>query len=214
MQVDDSLRDSFSENVHGFNLNLPPFSSGVIGSQFENVSVGPIVEDSLSELDNSNRATELVEPVANAPSNTDQELNFPINDTLLVGGALSNPAPVEVSSPVAYSTVDFSVVAPDATNTATSNTEDVSGNDDVEEVLLKELEDMGFKQVDLNKEILRMNEYNLEQSVDDLCGVAEWDPILEELQEMVSFFPRKHETKFSSYPSYLHDLNLPGVGFC
>lgn len=29
-----------------------------------------------------------------------------------------------------------------------------------------------------------MNEYDLEQSVDDLCGVSEWDPILEELQEM------------------------------
>ncbi|KAJ6882302.1 protein NBR1 [Populus alba x Populus x berolinensis] len=43
---------------------------------------------------------------------------------------------------------------------------------------------MGFKQVDLNKEILRRNEYDLEQSVDDLCGFAEWDPILEELQEM------------------------------
>ncbi|XVF49322.1 hypothetical protein PTKIN_Ptkin04bG0001900 [Pterospermum kingtungense] len=54
----------------------------------------------------------------------------------------------------------------------------------VEQTLLKELEDMGFKQVDLNKEILRRNEYDLEKSVEDLCGVAEWDPILEELQEM------------------------------
>ena len=31
-----------------------------------------------------------------------------------------------------------------------------------------------------------MNEYDLEKSVDDLCGIAEWDPILEELQEMVN----------------------------
>ena len=53
-----------------------------------------------------------------------------------------------------------------------------------EEKLLKELEEMGFRQVDLNKEILRQNKYNLEQSVDDLCGVSEWDPLLEELQEM------------------------------
>nr|BAD94926.1 hypothetical protein [Arabidopsis thaliana] len=50
--------------------------------------------------------------------------------------------------------------------------------------MLKELEEMGFKEIDLNKEILRDNEYNLEQSVDALCGVSEWDPILEELQEM------------------------------
>jgi next-to-BRCA1 protein 1 len=55
---------------------------------------------------------------------------------------------------------------------------------EVEEKLLRELEEMGFKQIDLNKEILRMNGYDLEQAVDDLCDVADWDPLLEELQEM------------------------------
>ncbi|KAF3436927.1 hypothetical protein FNV43_RR19680 [Rhamnella rubrinervis] len=59
-----------------------------------------------------------------------------------------------------------------------------ANNAGVENILLKELAEMGFKQVDLNKEILRLNEYNLEQSLDDLCGVSEWDPILEELHEM------------------------------
>ena len=49
----------------------------------------------------------------------------------------------------------------------------------LEDKLLRELEEMGFKQVDLNKEVLRMNEYDLEQAVDDLCGVADWDPILD-----------------------------------
>ena len=34
--------------------------------------------------------------------------------------------------------------------------------------------------------ILEDDEYDLEKLVDDLCGVAEWDPILEELQEMVN----------------------------
>jgi next-to-BRCA1 protein 1 len=58
-----------------------------------------------------------------------------------------------------------------------------------EEKLLQELEEMGFKQVDLNKEILRQNKYNLEQSVDDLCGVNEWDPLLAELNEMVRHEP-------------------------
>ncbi|KAJ1279769.1 hypothetical protein BS78_04G180800 [Paspalum vaginatum] len=53
-----------------------------------------------------------------------------------------------------------------------------------EEKLLRELEEMGFRQIDLNKEILRQNNYNLEQSVDDLCGVNEWDPLLAELEEM------------------------------
>ncbi|KAF3338025.1 hypothetical protein FCM35_KLT18612 [Carex littledalei] len=53
-----------------------------------------------------------------------------------------------------------------------------------EDVLLNELEKMGFKQIDLNKEVLRLNKYDLEQSVDDLCGISEWDPLLEELKEM------------------------------
>ena len=72
--------------------------------------------------------------------------------------------------------------------------------DAVEQSLLKELEEMGFRQVDLNKEILRMNDYNLEQSVDVLCGVAdaEWDPILEELQEMVSYMVQS--------PNYVVDV--------
>lgn len=55
--------------------------------------------------------------------------------------------------------------------------------------MLRELEEMGFRQIDLNKEILRQNNYNLEQSVDDLCGVNEWDPLLAELEEMVRHMP-------------------------
>ncbi|GMH31447.1 hypothetical protein Nepgr_033290 [Nepenthes gracilis] len=69
-------------------------------------------------------------------------------------------------------------------NVKGSSEEDGEKEKDVERTLLKELEEMGFRQVDLNKEILRMNGFNLEQSVDHLCSFAEWDPILEELQEM------------------------------
>ncbi|KAJ0891133.1 hypothetical protein HanPSC8_Chr09g0350011 [Helianthus annuus] len=54
--------------------------------------------------------------------------------------------------------------------------------DDKEQALVKELEAMRFKNLDLNKEILRMNNYDL----DDLCGILEWDPILDELREMAS----------------------------
>ncbi|KAG9446737.1 hypothetical protein H6P81_012865 [Aristolochia fimbriata] len=53
-----------------------------------------------------------------------------------------------------------------------------------EEVLLKELEEMGFKQTELNREVLWKNEYVLESALDDLCAISGWDPILEELQEM------------------------------
>ncbi|CAN4100530.1 unnamed protein product [Withania somnifera] len=38
--------------------------------------------------------------------------------------------------------------------------------------------------VNLNKKVLRMNKYDLEQAVDDLCGVSEWDPMLQELEDM------------------------------
>lgn len=165
----------------------------MMSSHIENAGVEPMIGDSLPKPDNCNRATELVEPVVDAPSNKYQELNFPTNDTLLVGGDIPNPAPLDASSLPTYPTVDFPKDEPIATSPAQtsksdapSSVVDVGDKDEVELTLLKELEEMGFKQIDLNKEILRMNEYNLEQSVDDLCGVEDWDPILKELQEMVS----------------------------
>ncbi|XP_006652412.2 protein JOKA2 [Oryza brachyantha] len=54
----------------------------------------------------------------------------------------------------------------------------------LEDNMLRELEEMGFKKADLNKEILRRNEYNMEQSVDELCSILEWDVLHEELHEL------------------------------
>ncbi|PON72285.1 PB1 domain containing protein [Parasponia andersonii] len=99
----------------------------------------------------------------------------------------SAPGPAPAPAPAPAPTPEIVVNAPLSSFSLVNPTSAIKGtgsNNAVEESLLKELEQMGFKQVDLNKEILRMNEYNLEQSLDDLCGVAEWDPILEELQEM------------------------------
>ena len=48
---------------------------------------------------------------------------------------------------------------------------------------------MGFRQADLNKEVLRQNEYDLQKSIDDLCGFHEWDPLLAELKELVRTDP-------------------------
>lgn len=56
----------------------------------------------------------------------------------------------------------------------------------VEDALLKELEEMGFKEIDLNKEVLRRNKYDLEKSIDELCDYAEWYPLLRVLEDMVS----------------------------
>ncbi|KAK1422357.1 hypothetical protein QVD17_25423 [Tagetes erecta] len=58
-------------------------------------------------------------------------------------------------------------------------------SDDQEQTLVEDLENMGFKEKDLNKEILRMNSYDMKKTVDDLCGDSDWDPMLvDELQEM------------------------------
>ncbi|KAH9292958.1 hypothetical protein KI387_041855, partial [Taxus chinensis] len=43
---------------------------------------------------------------------------------------------------------------------------------------------MGFKHKRLNAEVLRKNNYDIQKTLDDLCVADEWDPILEELQEM------------------------------
>jgi next to BRCA1 gene 1 protein len=80
-----------------------------------------------------------------------------------------------------------SVSVPSSVDAVASESFDIDG--DTEEKLLRELDEMGFKQVGLNKEILRQNKYDLEQSVDDLCGVNEWDPLLAELEEMVICMP-------------------------
>lgn len=53
------------------------------------------------------------------------------------------------------------------------------GKEEVEKILLQDLEEMGFEQVDLNKKLLRNNDYDLEGTLNDLCV---WDPILMELQ--------------------------------
>jgi next-to-BRCA1 protein 1 len=49
---------------------------------------------------------------------------------------------------------------------------------------IRALEAMGFKQRDLNQELLKKNDYDMRRTVDDLVMAAEWDPMLEELEEM------------------------------
>lgn len=183
IQVDALLSLPKKELVHeafqGLNLNLPPASTGASGSDIINVSSEP--QNVLPEPKSSS-TMELVDSVAEVNQNKEQEAKFPINDSLLVGFGDKSSSPSASGSPVSYPIIDLTEKAP--VDFSMPPLEDFSGNDDVEMSLLQELEEMGFKQVDLNKEILRKNEYDLEQSVDDLCGVAEWDPILEELEEM------------------------------
>ncbi|KAI7754795.1 hypothetical protein M8C21_018794 [Ambrosia artemisiifolia] len=125
-----------------------------------------------------------------------------VYNTAQVASALASlPAGPAFSSSGLYPTVgldtmvDFSVTPPGVVSGAPSSpptaavvepsgsaSQEVS--EQQEQALIKELEVMGFKQLDLNTEVLRMNNYDLEKSIDDLCGVLEWDPMLDELQEM------------------------------
>lgn len=199
LQVDASASDTFTEAFQGLNLNLPPKTSEASVPELvevnAHVNIQPGVGGDLLKPSSSVSPMEPVKPTDDAQRTNEQELHFPINDSLVVPFSAPVLYPiVDASEPaliVDLSEATPSAVAPYPTpalalaSDAASSTEETNANNGVEETLLKELAEMGFKQVDLNKEILRLNEYNLEQSVDDLCGVSEWDPILEELQEMV-----------------------------
>ncbi|KAI9381316.1 hypothetical protein POPTR_015G084000v4 [Populus trichocarpa] len=188
IEVDASLKDPFFKYL---NLNESP---NYIGSKFPGVldmNVQPAVDGCFLEPQNNTLLSEPDVPMVDEQPKS-QELKFPIDDALLIGHGVSASAPPQAmpsSVPVLYPMIDISETVPASTELlpaadASTSPEEVIVENAVEKTLLKELKEMGFKQVDLNKEILRRNEYDLEQSVDDLCGVSDWDPILEELQEM------------------------------
>ncbi|WVZ86122.1 hypothetical protein U9M48_032956 [Paspalum notatum var. saurae] len=91
---------------------------------------------------------------------------------------LPNPAPEAISLPNPAPTVCVPTPAAPTVPAAPINP--------LEEKLLSDLEDLGFTQADLNKQILQQNNYDLEQSVLDLCRFNEWDPSLEEFSELGS----------------------------
>ena len=171
-------------------MNVPSDNGGEKVPEITDINIQPIMDD--LQPHNSNASTEPVKQTVDGHSGQELENNS-LNDTKFVGNVLlgspTSGASLSVSCPV----VDFSkIVSAVPSNPQSSAVEEplscvgLDGRNPVEETLLKELEEMGFKEVDFNKEILRMNQYNLKQSLDDLCGISEWDPILEELKEIVS----------------------------
>ena len=191
-QVDASLKSSVENEFHGLNLNASPEEN--FAREFSGINVNHVPAQPCSPSVNPgilNGAD--VEPEASSGS------NIPMKDDLFVGEVEpvvpNTLTPSSSSSSSSFNIIEFpnkptTVEALGGGSSSAKNIpvplqEDIEKND-VEITMLKELEEMGFKEIDLNKEILRDNEYNLEQSVDALCGVSEWDPILEELQEMVS----------------------------
>ncbi|XP_062185640.1 protein JOKA2-like isoform X2 [Phragmites australis] len=123
-----------------------------------------------------------------------QPVQIPITDAsaLSAGAALASvpagvPATDAMSAPVSVPAPATAPVSVPAPATAPISVPAAPSNEIInhtEEKLLSELEHMGFMQADLNKEILRQNKYDLEQSVVDLCGFNEWDPLLGELSEL------------------------------
>lgn len=203
-----------SDSIRNINLNLPPEggasklpqSTEVLVSQYPqpiDMNVAPPTVEGvfLDTCSSSCTVPEPMKPVVDDEPPKKEQANL-VNDGLLInpdGSAASVPptAPASSTVTVTYPIIDLTaepleapVRHPSVTKVPPVPTV-VSDKEAVENALLKELDDMGFSQVNLNKEILRMNEYDLERSVDDLCGVADWDPILEELNEMVRFHPEQ-----------------------
>lgn len=176
IQVDFSMippkKEFFYEASQDLDLNFPPASNDIAGSETINVHADITMDDIIADPKISNPAMELVGPVVDGNRNKEQESKSCISSSA-AGSSISYP-------------IDLSEAAPAVTSAAPPSVTEVqaSSQDDIEMALLKELGGMGFKQVNLNKEVLRMNEYDLDQAVADLCGVSEWDPILEELEEM------------------------------
>ncbi|KAF8117769.1 hypothetical protein N665_0008s0114 [Sinapis alba] len=188
IHVDASLKGSVVNEFHGLNLNAYPDEN--FAREFSGINVNHVPAQPSSPNVNPGTVKGAdIEPEASSGSNN------PIKEDLVVGEvepAVPNTL-TPSSSSSSFNIIEFpnmptTVEALGGGSSSTKNIpvplqEDIEKND-VEITMLKELEEMGFKEIDLNKEILRDNEYNLEQSVDALCGVSEWDPILEELQEM------------------------------
>ncbi|RWW69958.1 hypothetical protein BHE74_00022401 [Ensete ventricosum] len=177
IQVDISRPSSATGGFGAdLNLNLPPESTSRDGFGIIDVNAEPF-DDVAPESILASISDELVKPLVNdAPT----EGVHPA-----AADGIAQPTPI-VNPPVSYPIIDLSVseyessfLVPPSKTVAEDNT--------VEETLLEELESMGFKQIDLNKEILRLNKYDLEESINDLCGYAEWEPLLEELHDMVGF---------------------------
>jgi hypothetical protein len=53
------------------------------------------------------------------------------------------------------------------------------------DAVLANLEAMGFTQKNLNLDLLKKNNNDMQRTLDDLVSASEWDPMLEELEEMV-----------------------------
>ncbi|KAK1258571.1 hypothetical protein QJS04_geneDACA014847 [Acorus gramineus] len=175
----DNRSDIMVNGFHGVpKLNLPPQNSGQKGKEIVDVNAEPMEHSPSPVPDLSHITMEIIKPLTVGLSG-DRTMD-PMQVDELMANLSGSGSPAAVSYPLIDLSVPDSETTPFAPPPPMTTTEDNS----LEQILLKELEEMGFKQIDLNKEILRRNEYDLERSVDELCGIFEWDPLLVELEEM------------------------------
>lgn len=138
----------------------------------------------LSETGKVELASEAVnsKPAIDKGKSKIQVLEIPVNNDFSILDGVSVPVspvvPVLVSNPASESSFIQSEPSTGA------NTCFLEVDVDYEQMLLCALEQMGFKQIDLNKEILRKNLFDLNQSITDLCDLGEWDEVLNELEQM------------------------------
>ncbi|KAF0913064.1 hypothetical protein E2562_020219 [Oryza meyeriana var. granulata] len=204
IQVEHPAQTSSNKQTAAINLNLPPVGSSTdwkpfVDMKFEPTDLvgeysGSTMQAPATDLLTSSAGAEMVSMSAGVPAPEAIPLPKPVN----IPASAPAPAPVSVTTaspvqtavaPISEPTAPAAAISmPSATARAASPlpSEPSPGAiiSALEDNMLRELEQMGFRKVDLNKEILRRNEYNLEQSVDELCGILEWDVLHDELHEL------------------------------
>ncbi|KAG2566912.1 hypothetical protein PVAP13_7NG234000 [Panicum virgatum] len=107
----------------------------------------------------------------------------PAPEAIPVPNSVPTPDPLSASAP-APAPAPVSTHVSEAVPPTVPLPEEIVNH--LEEKMMSELEVLGFLQADLNKQVLRQNNYDLEQSVVDLCGFNEWDPVLEDISDLGS----------------------------
>lgn len=178
----DVLQDNYEKPFTGDNkMNLDP--QGVLHTELGHFSMVENPEERLplypkvvdETMQGINESTE----VQVSSSKNTEAMSSALGASYSLNGksvSVSDASAGNVAMPVSAP-----FVRPEVSLSLGGSAKDVAG---IEQNLLHELEDMGFKHKGLNAELLRKNNYDIQKTLDDLCGAAEWDPILEELQEM------------------------------
>lgn len=176
MKVDASMKNVGETSI---NLNLPPVTKP---KKVYHELKFPVNNSLIVDNDDDKDSVSSTMATISGPLET---VSASVYNSTAVGNALGVlPAGTTFTDPISYPEVGFSAMPPVSSDAASVVVQPASGERDPAKVL----EGMGFKQLDLNKEILRMNNNDLDKSIDDLCGVMEWDPMLDELREMVSLY--------------------------